>query len=87
MSDPQLQQHIQSLGERLAELDQLDPDDRQALRACVERIVVGLEADEPGATEILAEQLGEACVRFREQHPALASGLRRLADILNQTGL
>ena len=86
MSNEQLNRTLDQLHRQLEEAD-LDEADvqhlRTALRDIVERLGEEGEPVMPSATDVI----DEFSVRFAEEHPAMATGLRRLIDLLNQSGL
>jgi len=86
MTSEQLKHTLEELHTQLdaAELDQGDVDLlRSALRDIVERLGEEGEPMMPSANDVIDEYSS----RFAEEHPALATGLRRLIDILNQSGI
>lgn len=87
MSNEQLKATLEELHHLLeddADLDQADIQHlRGALRDIVERLDEEGEPMVPSATDVI----DDFSVRFAEQHPTMAAGLRRLVDLLNQSGI
>ena len=82
MSDERLRKVIDELHQLLEQHEQLDDTDRDALRGALRDISgsLGESEDEEGG-------LDDVILRFRTEHPALAAGIQRLMDTLNNTGI
>lgn len=86
MSDQRLHELLGQLHDEL-EHRSLGDDDRQALRTAMQDIQERLENEHDHPWDDLTDHLHEAATRFTSEHPTLASGLRRLIDILNKSGI
>ncbi|MDA3960050.1 MAG: DUF4404 family protein [Planctomycetota bacterium] len=97
MTSQRLRQIVDELHTEL-EQHSLDEEGRSMLRDTLKDLVVHLDArDASAAAEPSAEGepmvpnaidgLDEAYARFRDEHPALATGVQRLIDLLNQSGI
>lgn len=86
MSNEHLRHTLDELHHDL-EASDLDAEDMGLLRDALHDIIGRLDqAGEPlmpSATDVIDDY----SVRFAEQHPTLAAGLRRLIQLLNQSGL
>lgn len=75
----------------------LDDEDRDVLRRALHDIGDALATDAPATgdtgdagapmTPSAIDGLDEMAYRFREEHPTLATGIQRLIDLLNQSGI
>jgi hypothetical protein len=86
MSDQELRNLLTQLHERLGGTRPLEDDDRRLLVALlgdVERALEKNTAARPPDTS----RLESFAVKFEADHPALAEGLRRLADTLAKAGI
>ena len=86
MSDQELRNLLTQLHARLGGAQPLDADDRRLLVALLGDIEKALEA-ETATRPPDTSRLESLAVRFEADHPALAEGLRRLADTLAKAGI
>ena len=86
MSNPDLQELLAQLHERLAHAKSLDSDSRKLLVTVATDIEAALSGDE--TLNIATEQpLETLAVRFEADHPALAGVLRQIMDTLGKAGI
>ncbi len=86
MTSEQLKHTLDEL-HSLLEDDRLDAEDAELLRGAL-RDIIGRLGDEgepmaPSATDVVED----FSARFAGEHPVLSTGLRRLIDLLNQSGI
>lgn len=82
---------LNELRAELANVGELDPAERDQLRAELAEIQATLEKKQaPAAAQVgssgLIDRLGDAAMRLEESHPALSSAIGNLAGILGQMG-
>ena len=89
MSD--LQQRLRALHQELADVRQINPDDRAMLKAVLADIQRALEepAGDTAAAgaEGSADAIEGAAVRLEAGHPGLAGAVRALVDALAKAGI
>jgi Xaa-Pro aminopeptidase len=90
MSD--LQQTLRDLHRELADVPQLDPEQRALLEAALTDIQQALAQEQPGATGAVpdivpADALEGAAVRLETKHPGLAGAVRAFVDALTKAGI
>jgi hypothetical protein len=82
---------LNDLRSELADVERLDPQERELIRATLAEIQTGLATKQaPAATTSASggaiERLREAAMRLEESHPALSSAIGNLTGILGQMG-
>jgi len=65
----------------------IDEDTREHLRATMDDIRRRLAGEDPAQEESVGDRLQESFWRFQSEHPVTAAGIKRLIDLLNQTGI
>lgn len=85
MGKTELDDLLAQLHERLRAAGSIDADDRQRLTTTLRDIEAVLR--ERGTRHENAHGLEGLAVRFEVDHPALAEGVRRLADLLGKAGI
>jgi Xaa-Pro aminopeptidase len=90
MSD--LQQTLRDLHRELADVLQLDPEQRAMLEAALRDIQQALAQEQPGETGAApdvapADALEGAAVRLETKHPGLAGAVRAFVDALAKAGI
>ncbi len=86
MTDPNLEQLLSKVHERLSRATSIDAEARTLLTTVmqdIERALTGQFADAAPAQH----RLESFAVRFEADHPALAQILRQLADTLGKAGI
>jgi hypothetical protein len=91
----ELQQTLRDLHRALADVSQIDPDQRAMLEAALADIQQALaERDETDSVPDLApttlapaDALESAAVRLESDHPGLAGAVRAFADALAKAGI
>lgn len=86
MSNDRLEHLIGELHKELED-HPLSGDERDLLRSALGNILDHLGADDMPMVPSAVDTIHEMERQWAEQHPALATGLRRLIDILNQSGI
>jgi len=86
MNDSELRNLLTQLHARLGSAQSLDADDKDLLVTVLGDIEKVL-AKSPVATQPDTSGLESLAVKFEADHPALADGLRRLADTLGKAGI
>jgi hypothetical protein len=86
MSDNELRSLLTQLHARLGGTRPLDDDDRRLLVTLLGDIEKALEKTSAAAPPDTSG-LESLAVKFEADHPALAEGLRRLADTLAKAGI
>ncbi|MCM2373003.1 DUF4404 family protein [Aporhodopirellula aestuarii] len=82
----QLEETLDQLRKQLADVESLDPEEREQLEEAVNEIKQSLDRSEV-SSQSLAERLSEATAHFQESHPALTNSVGRIADMLAQMGI
>jgi hypothetical protein len=87
----------ETLSELQRELERTDAGDAEARRrvaeaareidAWLERTGPGSGRPDEGAEESIGDRLRDAALRFEEEHPALATTVRRVIDALSDLGI
>jgi hypothetical protein len=82
---------LNDLRSELADVDRLDPHDRELIRATLAEIQAKLErkqmsAASPSGSGGAIDRLRDAALRLEESHPALSSAIGNLAGMLGQMG-
>jgi hypothetical protein len=85
MTDSDLRSLLSQLHTRLGSSPSLDAEDRRLLVTLLEDIDKVLASSQKTAPDIAG--LESLAVKFEADHPALAEGLRRLADTLAKAGI
>jgi hypothetical protein len=85
MTDSDLRNLLTQLHARLGSSQSLDAEDRRLLVALLGDIEGVLAKGPSGQTD--TSGLESLAVKFEADHPALADGLRRLADTLAKAGI
>lgn len=86
MSDPNLQQLLAQVHERLRNTSTLDAQSREHLGETmrdIEKALAGKDAAAPAS----APRLESLAVRFEAEHPAIAETLREIIDVLAKAGI
>jgi hypothetical protein len=80
---------VKELEDELHELDSIDDEARDVLRAAMEEIQVALQAasSTPLETHSVSERLNGVARDFESSHPTLAGIINRLIDGLGQMGI
>ena len=86
MNDSELRNLLNQLHARLGSAQSLDDDDRRLLVTVLGDIET-LLAKSALAPQPDSSGLESLAVKFEADHPALADGLRRLADTLGKAGI
>ncbi|HET9864085.1 MAG TPA: DUF4404 family protein [Steroidobacteraceae bacterium] len=86
MNDSELRDLLTQLHARLGSARTLSAEDRQLLVTVLADIGKVLEQSE-GAARPDVPGLESLAVKFEADHPAVADGLRRLADTLGKAGI
>lgn len=86
MTNDQLKHTLDELHAQLDEAE-LDASDVDMLRGALKDIVERLDEEGEPMMPSAGDVIDEFSTRFAEEHPALSTGLRRLIDILNQSGI
>jgi len=86
MNDNELRNLLTQLHARLGSAQSLDADDKRLLITVLGDIQNALTKS-PDAAPPDAYGLESLAVKFEADHPALADGLRRLADTLGKAGI
>lgn len=100
MSNPELPTLLRALHAELGRAERLDPESRRLLELVLEdarRVPAGAPAVAPGSPGGASPAAGAGAqdehgvealaVRFEADHPALASILRQVADVLGKAGV
>jgi len=85
MNDDNLQKLLAQVHERLGRATSIDTEARKALMTVmhdIERTLARKTADLPAP-----QPLESLAIKFQTEHPALADGLRQLADLLGKAGI
>jgi hypothetical protein len=82
---------LNDLRSELADVDRLDPQDRDLIRATLAEIQAKLETKQAPATAASGstgaiDRLRDAGLRLEESHPALSSAIGNFAGMLGQMG-
>jgi hypothetical protein len=81
---------LNELQAEISDVEQLDPEERNRLRAALAEIQAVLDKQhQPAAASHssgLIDRLGDAAMRLEESHPALSSAVGNLAGMLGQMG-
>ncbi len=86
MNDSELRSLLTQLHARLGSAQSLDADDKELLATVLGDIQNAL-ARNPASAPPDTSGLESLAVKFEADHPALADGLRRLADTLGKAGI
>ncbi len=86
MNDNELRNLLTQLHERLGSASSLGDEDKRLLVTLLGDIQNALSRS-PASTPADASGLEALAVKFEADHPALADGLRRLADTLGKAGI
>jgi hypothetical protein len=82
---------LNDLRSELADVDRLDPQDRDQIRATLAEIQAKLDRKQtpvasPSGSGGVIDRLSDAALRLEESHPALSSAIGNLAGMLGQMG-
>lgn len=77
---------LRQLHQQLAELDELDPTQRDELQTSITEIQESLDRFDIKSGD-LAKRLQEGTETFSEKHPDIARTVGQLADTLSQMGI
>jgi ABC-type transporter Mla subunit MlaD len=81
---------LNDLRSELADVDRLDPQDRELIRATLAEIQTKLATKQapaaPSGSGGAIDRLRDAAMRLEESHPDLSSAIGNLAGILGQMG-
>jgi hypothetical protein len=86
MNRKELTDALEVVHRELAELENLDSDEVEKLRATMIDIQAVLDQRNE-RSESLSERVAGSARRFEESHPVLTETLGRVADILQQMGI
>jgi hypothetical protein len=91
MSTEELNELLRRLHAELSRAESLDPESRKLLGLVISEVrMIGTgEADSTGerTADATPHGLEALAVRFEADHPAMAAGLRQLADLLAKAGI
>ncbi|MCC9645073.1 DUF4404 family protein [Rhodopirellula sp. JC740] len=82
----ELEATISKLHEQLADVSELNAEERERLRAELDEIRDTLDQQEVNSAS-LAERWNQQVEHFRESHPVLTENAGRVADMLSQMGI
>lgn len=82
----ELEATIAKLHEQLADVHELNAEERERLKAELDEIRDTLDQQEVNSAT-LAERWNQQVEHFRESHPVLTENAGRVADMLSQMGI